>query len=555
MAGPAVPAVSQARRAAGLTEKELAERLGLSLFRLEQMERGDVDPAPYAEALARHTGRPASSFVLARRPAKRDGRPDRPPAPRAPRQARPLDGGGLLVLGSIAALVLLRFVTETVHFLPRAVNFVDVPIVLALGTAAVLSRKSSIPADRFSRALLPASLAFLLLTAAGTLTNLSQVEIAPALVFVYAVLSPLAIYRAVQVLWPVGNARIASKVLVALGVIQLIVATLVDLPRFLSSNNPDVVSGTFGTNPYQFVFFMLMFITLLAGVYAFQRGRLVARMAPLMIGASFLFIVLAQYRALLLTTGLSILLVAVVLSRAPGKARGFVVAAVGILAFSAALAFGAERFPILKLSETFDQRPSAVFAHRFDVLTSVKRLYFEEPRFVLTGSGPGTFSSRGWQTFALSDSRSESNVQGGYAQKLIGGRVYHTDVSDRHVRPLLTTTNPGTSFAGSRAANSPYSDYSSVAAEVGIFGLFILVAIYLGALREGWRRVRRAVRSARPDDPVPALLLVATIGLFALIQMALLDNWLEVTRLTFVVWITLAIAGKEFDARSGAVRP
>jgi hypothetical protein len=550
MAGPAVPAVSQARRAAGLTEKELAERLGLPLFHLEQIERGEVDPSPYATELERHTGRPASSFVLERRPPKREGLHDR--APTARRQSRPLDGGGLVVLGSIAALVLLRFATETVHVLPRAVNFVDIPIFLALAGAAVISAKPSAPPDRFSRALLPASLGFLFLAAAATVVNLSQVDIAPALVFVYAVLSPVAIYRSVQVLWPVGNALIASRVFVALGVIQLLVATFVDFPRFISSNNPDVVTGTFGTNAYQFVFFLLLFITLLAGVYAFERGRLVARLAPLMIGASFLFIVLAQYRALLLTTGLSILLVAVLLSGAPGRARGFIVAGAATLAFTAALAFGADRFPILKLGETFKQRPSAVLAKRFDVITSVKRLYLDDPRFVLTGSGPGTFSSRGWQTFALSDSTSQSNVQGGYAQKLTGGEVYRSDVSDRYVRPLLTPAAGEGLFAGSRAANSPYSDYSSVAAEVGIFGLFILVGIYVGALRNAWRRVRRAARSALPGDPLPALLLVATIGFFVLMQMALLENWLEVTRLTFVVWAVFAIAGKEFDARSGA---
>jgi hypothetical protein len=549
MAGPAVPVVSQARRAAGLTEKELAERLGLSLFRLEQLERGEVDPAPYAKALARHTGRPASSFVLARPSREPDGRPDRPPAPRG---AQPLDDGGLLVLGSIAALVLLRFVTETVHLLPRAVNFVDIPIMLALGTAAVLSGKSATPADRFSRSLLPLSLGFLVLCAISVMVNTSRVEIAPALVFIYLVLSPLAVYRSVQVLWPVGQARALSRLLVGLGVIQLIVGASIDLPRFISTKDPDVVSGTFGTNAYQFVFFLLLFITLLAGVYSLERGRLAARFAPLLVAASLVLIVLAQYRALLLTTGLALLLVAVILSRAPRKARSLVGAGVGILAFMAAVAFGAQQIPVLKLAETFEQRPAAVFQKRVDALKAVGHLYGDNPRFILTGSGPGTFSSRGWTTFALSDSESQSNVVKGYANKLVGGGVYHTDVSDRYVRSMLTSTEQETSIAGSKAANSPYSDYSSIAAEVGILGLFVLLAIYFGALREALRRTVAAVRSAVPGDPVPTLLLVATIGFFVLIQMALLDNWLEVTRLTFVVWAVLAIAGKEFDARMRA---
>jgi hypothetical protein len=33
--------------------------------------------------------------------------------------------------------------------------------------------------------------------------------------------------------------------------------------------------------------------------------------------------------------------------------------------------------------------------------------------------------------------------------------------------------------------------------------------------------------------------------------MGLLENWLEVTRLTFIAWALLAIVTKEFDARIG----
>jgi hypothetical protein len=31
--------------------------------------------------------------------------------------------------------------------------------------------------------------------------------------------------------------------------------------------------------------------------------------------------------------------------------------------------------------------------------------------------------------------------------------------------------------------------------------------------------------------------------------MAMLDNWLEVTRITFIAWIILAVAMKEFEGR------
>jgi hypothetical protein len=393
---------------------------------------------------------------------------------------------------------------------------------------------------------LPLSIGFLCLAAIGIVTNESRVEIAPALVFLYGVLSPLAIYRSVQVLWPVGHARIVSRWIVGLGLVELAVAVLHDLPRFISSKNPDVVSGTFGTNPYQFVFFMVLLIALLAGIYSFERGRTAARLAPLMIAASLLFIVLAQYRALLLTIGLSLLLVTMILSWAPGKARNLVVAGIGIMAFMAAIAFGAQNFPILKLHETLNQKPAAVVERRLDALGAVGDLYSDDPRFALTGSGPGTFSSRGWQTFALSDSPSASNVQGGYAEKLTGG-VYHTDVSDRYIQPLFQEDS--NSLAGSLAANSPYSSYTSVAAETGLVGLLLFLVIYGSAFLQSLRLTLRAIGSSIPGDSLPALCLAVTVGFFVLLQMGLLENWLEVTRLTFIVWILFAIASKEFHGR------
>ena len=74
---PAANEIREARRAAGLTEKALASQLGVSLWEIERLETGEVDPSPYAEALERLIGRPRSSF----RPTASKGAPwrGRPP--------------------------------------------------------------------------------------------------------------------------------------------------------------------------------------------------------------------------------------------------------------------------------------------------------------------------------------------------------------------------------------------------------------------------------------------------------------------------------------------
>ncbi|MEK6327877.1 MAG: helix-turn-helix transcriptional regulator [Actinomycetota bacterium] len=536
-------AIWEARRAAGLTEKALAERLGVSLWEVERLETGELDPSPYAEALERHTGRPRSSF-------RSNGASEPPQANSSAEEvARPElvspaeHTAERLVLGSIAVLVLVRFLTEVVPVVPRAANFVDIPIVVALVVAALLRPPAQSTNDSLSRWLPALGFAFLVLSVLAAVLNPSRVDIAPALVFVYGVLSPLLVYGAVRRLWPVGRAMAASRLLVALGIVQLLVVVTIDIPRFAASSNPDAISGTFGTNAYQLVFFLLLFVTVLAGIYTHEHERRVARFAPLLITLSLVVIVLAQYRALLVTTGLCLLLSAVILGAR--RSRGVIVVGTALLAFMAALAFGAAKLPILKLDQTLNQDPSSLASQRLEIAGQVERLYNDEPRYIVTGTGPGTFSSRGWQTFAQSGSSSESNVAGSYALRLTGGEVYSTDVADRYVQPLLE--REGEAIAGSRAVASPFSDYIAVAAEVGFLGLLILLAIYAGAFVAALRRTMVVSRRELPG-PLTALLLTTTVSFFALLQMGLLENWLEVTRLTFIAWALLAISTKEFDA-------
>ena len=538
--------VSEARRSAGLTEKALAERLGVSMWEVERLESGEIDPSRYAEALERHTGLPRSSFRLDRPPSEESAEPR--PSTAKPGLISPAElTGERLVLASIAALVIVRFFTEVVPLVPRAANFIDVPIVAVLVVAALFRPPARESRDLLSRWVPPLAVAFLALSAVSAVINPSRVDIAPALVFIYGVLSPLLVYGAVRRLWPVGRALAASRLLIALGVVQIVVVALIDIPRFVGGNNPDDITGTFGTNAYQLVFFLLLFVTLLAGIYTYERQRLVARFVPLLIALSLVTIVLAQYRALLVTTGLVLLLCAVILGGR--RSRGLIAAGTAVAAFMAALAFGAAKLPILKLDQTLNQDPATLASQRLEIAGQVERLYDDDPQFIITGTGPGTFSSRGWQTFAQSNSTSQANVVGPYALALTGGQTYHTDVSDRYVQPLLQSRDEA--IAGSRAVTSPFSDYIAVAAEVGFLGLLILVSIYVGAFIAALRRTIAAVRSPLPSDPLPALLLTTTIAFFALLQMGLLENWLEVTRLTFIAWALLAIVTKEFDSRIG----
>lgn len=525
-----------------MTQRDLAGALGVPVWTVDLIETGASDGTRYIGVIADVTQRQPEWFV-------RSAGPRAFPASAADADTR--DTGELarnLVLGSIALLVTIRFFTEVIPVVPRAANFVDIPIFVILVVAASRLPRASVRHPGYLALAFPAAL-FLALALASAVVNGSRAAPAPVVVFIYGFLGPVAVFASVYRLWPPGNARALSRLLIALGLAQLAVVVLIDLPHFVASgNNPDVISGTFGSNAYQLVFFLLVIATLLAGIFTVEPRRSVARFAPVLLLAIFGTILLAQYRALLATTVITIVVVALMLGR---RARGLVIASTSIVAFFAAFSYVASNFPLLKLdvtATTLTNNPASYVRERVKVAGIVERLYTDDPFAAVIGTGPGTFSSRAWQTFSNAGSSSGSNVQGGYATALTGG-VYETDVSTRYVRSQLSQ---GPIIEGSGAVRSPYSSYIALLAEVGVFGFMLVVGIYGAVVARAARVSSALLRNPSPDDSLPSLALATTIAFLTLVQMAFLENWFEVTRITFVAWAMLAVVLKELGTRSPA---
>jgi hypothetical protein len=466
------------------------------------------------------------------------------PAGTKPGEAPP---GLMLILVSLIVLVVIRFFTEVVPVVPRVANFMDIPIFFALVGTALL-RPPVDPSERRDVSLLVTfAWMFLLACSVSTLVNASRVDTAPVLVFIYGFLGPVGVYLAVYRLWPVGSALRLSRLIVALGVLQLVVVVFLDIPRLLATGNPDEISGTFGENAYQLVFFLLVFGALLAGIFTFEKKRPVARFVPVLFILTLGAIFLAQYRALLLTTFFTVILIAAVLGSA--RLRGVAIGGVTAFAFLVTLNYVADTLPGLRLGGTIEVLtgdPTSIVSKRAHALDHVVELFNDDSSYLITGTGPGTYASRALQTFAGAESKSQSNVAGTYATRLTGGKPYRTDVSDRYIAPRVRDSEV---FQGSRALSLPYSDYTSILAEVGIVGLLAMVSIYLIALLYAGRIALAVRRNPLPRDPLPALALACTASFFVLLQMGILQSWLEVTRITFLAWALLAVITKEFQCR------
>jgi hypothetical protein len=467
-----------------------------------------------------------------------------------------------VVLASLVLLIIIRFFTGVVHVLPHMFNFVDIPILVVLVLLAALHHPE--PSDSPTPRLLsprvagPAG-AFLAVTILALLLNLHRISLGPASLFIYGMLAPLLAYVATRRLWPPGNAGLASRLLVILMLVQF-AAVVYEVPHFASHHdNADLITGTFGENAYQLVFLLIVVSALLAGAFTFQRRQFMSRLAPVLLLGTFAVVFLAQYRAILVISAIALLLVAALLVGAGGRhGRGLLAAMSLIVAFAVTLSLVNTYFPTLRFGpvlSTLGNHPGFYVQTRLEAMKrSIWPLFSAHPLDMLTGTGPGTYSSRAWYTFAFANSRSKSNVAGQYALALTGGQVYHTDVSDRYILPLYAGSKVTGVVQSSASINLPDAEYTSVAAEVGLPGLILIVWVYLAALVCSVRAARLAIRWGKDGDPLPGLALAAMTAFVILVPLAFLQNILETTRVTFISWILLAIVLRELEARYVASR-
>jgi transcriptional regulator with XRE-family HTH domain len=548
--------VADARHSAGLSQRELADRLGVSLWTIARIERGERDPGPHLAGVAAATGRSADLLLTEPAPgsietAQERPRSDAPEDPgAAPTEATDGSTGGhwsrIIILASIVTLVTIRFFAEDIGVLPRAVKFVDVPILLLVLVVSWVAPRARDRTPSSTRYLVPA-VAFLAVCIASVLLNSGRTEPGPVLLFIYGFLAPVLLFHLVRTLWPTGHARSLSRLLVGLTLVEFAAVLFIDLPQFLSSRNPDVVSGTFGENAYQLVFFLLISVGLVAGISTAERQRLAAPLAPLFFAATVGTILLAQYRAITLTFALTVLLVATLVGLV--RVRGAVAGVLIALAFGAGLLLVPTAFPELKLQTTVDTltgNPASYLSYRLKAGGDVGDLYTDEPHSIVVGAGPGTFNSRAWETYYSPDERGRSGV----ALPLPVG-LDQTDIAHKYTIPRMRDMQ---SVDGSFALVEPAASYYALLAEVGLLGFVLMVAIYVRAFLDSARMSLAALRRAPDGDPVPGLMLASTAGFFVIIQMGILQNWWEVARLTFILWIVFAIATKEFEARYGSLQ-
>ncbi len=435
----------------------------------------------------------------------------------------PLELGRWGTLVIVVVLVTMRVFTETLGVLPRYLNGVELGLMPLLAGYVLFvrgARTGRIWTLNIELWLAMFGGVWLL----SSLLNAADILPAAAVLFIVGHVAPILFALAIVNVDP-GPAYAARVFRLMRGLALVgVVFGLTQVPAVASE--PDAVVLTFGINQNQAAFFMALVMTWLAARWFCGLAHWVDK-ALLLVLAPLFF--LAGFKILWVLYPLSmIIVVALVLVR-----RLRLLARIALpAAVLAGLGLAVVRFvPYSEVSlfnrfATFDPYELG----KVQVLLRMKDIWFTRPWGPLVGVGPGAFSSQAFTTFA--DIRTGGGI--GYLSDREVSGFYMTETAEQYMLPYL---HLGQYALGSSVVSRPTASIISLPAETGLFGFLAMAAVYGATLLRLLRDARRAVS---PESL--ALSLTAAVCLLMLLQIALLDNYLEVSRVTSLVWLMIGLA-------------
>lgn len=422
----------------------------------------------------------------------------------------------------LIGILSVRVWTEQLALLPRVFNAVDLAsgFVLIGATALSLAIRGRYSMNGWPIAL--SCLAFATAVVISALANLRTHPLGIVLLLVGA-LTPLVWFVAVVNCTPHQPAvRLGRTVLLAVAAVNGLVGSVQFV--MLAGEDSDFLTGTLGVNPNQAAFVLAIGVMYFIARW-YTRGLTVGSVfaAAWLLAA----MLLASFRTLWIILPLSLILCF--------AAQGWRQAARGALVIAAMGGVAAGSFSILPIPEAqrfvdqlaaFEPESSgkAVLAR------SLVEIWSEDPTALVLGVGPGAFNSRAFRTIAELPHRGGQDDVG----SSVLGAFYSSDLADRYVIPFLLR---GSVQLSGLNTDSPFTSYGSILAETGLLGFLALFGAY------GWTWSRMAVLARSDRSPeVRHLALWALLSLTVLLGIAVVDNWLEVTRVTIPVWYIAALA-------------
>jgi hypothetical protein len=450
-----------------------------------------------------------------------------------------------VVLGFFLVLLTARFFSETLRIMPKALDLIDLVFIPLLAVIAMFAGSLKGIDRALHQKLLRWTLAFAVLALLSSLVNIERTHYAPVLLYIFGIASGPALFLSLNRLIKRKDlmARQTERFLYLMFIVEGAAVVLVSLPTFLSTGNPDYMSGTFGLNAYQFSAFLVIIGGYFLGRMRFEKARLIVGIA-IQVGVIVVFLLL-QYRT---ATPAFFFAYMVLLGLLYGKRVMRMTLWVGVMGAIGFYAFDyiqSSNFD-LKFGELVDLAENPEMVRDFGKVIAYGNtftMYQDHPSTVLFGAGPGTMVSRSAYTFIVEPLNSATKGVGAFVTGMFPNVDFRTDVFDTYVAPLFDLD----SVFGSDQANNPASSVLAAMAELGIPGLILLSLIYFTLMRNVVRYARYAVE--RSDPEIVPLASALVTGAVYLCMLAPLDNYLEISRVTLPVWLLFWTVSAKVHAR------
>lgn len=458
-----------------------------------------------------------------------------------------------LVIYFFGFFLVSRFFSEVLLVLPKWVDIVDIPFIALLVLISFFKAPNNQIDLNEHKYFVRAVLFLISIMVISSLINYKDFFEPAAILFAIGFLEGPLLFICLNKI--VENIELfvsrINKFLLFFFLINVAVVIFIDLPRFISTRNPDVMSGTYGLNAYQFSLILVVFGGLFLGIFELHRfSRIIIILSQVFIISTFLllqfraalpFLVLSYAVVLLALYGLkmikSVVFGSIILMIA-GSIFFYVISKSGIYRVSNVTMFEyqiAKNETMLKYDDWVDvlKNPISFLKYgKFKAYLQTAKMLTTSPITALLGVGPGNYLSRGFYTFSyemVGFGRMKKGVQR-VVNKFFGlSRPRFTSVSMRYIGPIRSGA-----ILGTYQFSNPNSSILAPIAEIGLIGGGIIIATYIYLLIKSLELMRLAKKYVLDFLPIAAALVA---GIVYLLGLAFLDNYWEVSRTTLPVWL------------------
>lgn len=430
-----------------------------------------------------------------------------------------------------------RFFSEVLHLIPKWADILDIPFIALIAFISLfkfphenIDLKEN---NYFSRAVL----VLIILIVISSIFNFKDFFLPAALLFGIGCLKGPLLFISLNKL--VDDIKLfgyqISMLFFSLFLLNVFIVVFIDLPRFIYTGNPDVMSGTFGYNAYQFSVLLVICGGLLIGGFESQVLNKIFVLAGL--GFIFVTFFLLQYRAAL---PFFIITFSVILLVLYGRKfiKFIVIGSLVLMILGSSFYLvisGTKDIGSLRYSDWLEllRNPGEFIKYRkFAAYPQTAKMLLQDPVTFLFGVGPGNYLSRGFYTFSYELTLMGKAKKGvshivGKVFKLTGPRF--TEAHKHYIGKLSDEA-----VFGSYQFSNPNSSYLAPIGEIGIIGGGIIIAMYLYILINSIKLLRVSMKISRDYIPLAVALLAGVVYIFGL---AFLDNYWEMARAVLPIWL------------------